>query len=126
MEEAFDRAKGMNPNNFAGESGYDPFYRTPLAFLVSHRRQTAQPGIEFANAAIVAYTMHLAATNRGLASVLLWFALETIRLRPDLEFEKALKLPDDFVPLLGVTVGVPQEPFFARSINMDKIKTDFV
>jgi nitroreductase len=126
MSEAFDRAKGMDPNNFAGESGYDPFYGSGTAFIVSHRRQTAQPGIEYANAAIAAYTMHLAATNRGLGSVLLWFVLETVRLRPELTFEKALQLPEDFVPLLGVTVGIPQEPLSARAIHTDRIQTTFV
>jgi hypothetical protein len=76
-----------------------------VVFIVSHRKQTVQPGIEFCNAAIAAYTMHQAATDLGLGSVLIWFILETIRLRPELGLGGRLGLPEDFEPLLGLAAG---------------------
>ncbi|MDR2487532.1 MAG: nitroreductase family protein [Clostridiales Family XIII bacterium] len=50
----------------------DPFYGAPVVILASHLEQSIQPGIEYSNVACVVLSMHLAATEMGLASVLLW------------------------------------------------------
>jgi hypothetical protein len=52
---------------------------------------------------------------------LLWFVLETIRLRPDIELEKAIGIPEDFEPLLGVAVGHATKPVTTHPTNKEKI-----
>lgn len=86
------------------------FYDAPAVIFISHRRQTAQPGIEWANVAVVATIMHLEATNLGLGSVFMWGALESMRLLPELDHTSVLELPDGFAPLLAVAIGYPLAP----------------
>ena len=104
----------------------DPFYAAPTVIFVSHRKQDAQPGIEFANVACVAMAMHLAATDLGLGSVLMWFALESMREIPALDHTAALGLPEGFVPLIGLAVGYPAKALIARESRTDKIATDML
>ena len=93
----------------------DPFYGAPAVIFISHRRQTLQPGIEDANAACVAQTLHLAACSQGLGSVLIWGVLEAMREIPELDHTGLLELPPDFEPLLGVAAGIPEIPVTERS-----------
>jgi nitroreductase len=95
-----------------------------VVIFVSHRNQTVQPGIEFANAACVVYSMHLAATELGLGSVFMWFALESMRELPELDHSRLLNLPDGFAPLMGIAVGHPAKPLRARPLNPDKISVN--
>ena len=85
------------------------FYGAPVVFFLSHRRQTLQPGIEWANVSAVAEQMHLAATDMGLGSCFMWGALESMRLFPELDHTALLELPEDFEPLLGLAVGYPAD-----------------
>jgi nitroreductase len=98
-------AAGVDLKARASQSSGPAFYGAPVVYIVSHRKLPAAPGITFCNAAIVAYTMHLAATDRGLGSVLIWGILEAVRLRPELGLYEKLGLPEDFEPLLGVVAG---------------------
>ena len=102
----------------AGEADTDPeagthqpnlFYGAPVVFFLSHRRQTLQPGIEWANVTAVAEQMHLAATDMGLGSCLMWGALESMRMFPELDHTALLELPENFEPLLGLAVGYPAD-----------------
>lgn len=88
---------------------FDPFYGAPLVIFISHRRQSLQPGIEYANAACVAETLHLAAGSLRLGSVMIWGALEAMREIPSLDHTDLLELPEDFQPVMGLAVGYPQE-----------------
>ena len=90
------------------------FYGAPAVFFLSHRRQTLQPGIEWANVSAVAQQMHLAATALGLGSCFMWGALESMRLFPELDHTALLELPEDFQPLLGLAVGYPADEPKAR------------
>ncbi len=83
------------------------FYGAPTVIFVSHRKQSVQPGIEWANASIVAHQMHLAATDMGLGSCYMWGALESMRMLPELDNSEELRLPPDFEPLIGLAVGIP-------------------
>ncbi|MDR2517554.1 MAG: nitroreductase family protein, partial [Spirochaetaceae bacterium] len=94
----------MKPETVPAAHFRDPFYGAPLVLFISHRNQTVQPGIEFANAACIAYSVHLAATELGLGSVFIWGALESMRLIPEMDNTRLLRLPDDFTPLLGVAI----------------------
>ncbi len=62
-----------------------------------HNRVAPQPGtaagIEYANTACVAMTMHLAAVNLGLGSVLAWGVFEAMRIYPELDNSSMLRLP---------------------------------
>ena len=105
---------------------FDPFYGAPLVIFVSHRRQKVQPGIEFSNVACVASLMHLAAANLGIGSVLMWFALESMREIPELDNTSALKLPEGFEPLLGLAVGHPARDIRTRELREDRMSVDFL
>ena len=102
----------------AGEADTDPeagtrkpnlFYGAPVVFFLSHRRQTLQPGIEWANVTAVAQQMHLAAVDMGLGSCFMWGALESMRMFPELDHTALLELPESFEPLLGLAVGYPAD-----------------
>ena len=99
----------------------DPFYAAPLVIFISHRKQDLQPGIEYANTACIAMSMHLAATALGLGSVLMWGSLEAMRVIPELDNTALLELPEDFEPLLGVAFGHTEKELVRRNIDPGKI-----
>ncbi len=83
------------------------FYDAPTVIFVSHRKQSLQPGIEWANVVSVVNQMHLEATNLGLGSCYMWGALESMRMLPELDHTDLLHLPDGLEPLFGLAVGYP-------------------
>ena len=97
--------KVASARKVARTPSFDPFYGAPAVVFVSHRAQDVQPGIEFANAAIAAYTMHLAATDLGLGSVLIWGATEAQWLYPDVSEAHLPDLPEGFATLMGLAIG---------------------
>lgn len=108
------------------EQRYDPFYGAPTVIFVSHRSQSLQPGIEFANVTSVIYSMHLAATALGLGSVFMWFALESMRELPALDHSPVLDLPEGFAPLLGLAVGHPAKELSPRDVKTDRITVNYL
>lgn len=119
-EIAGDTASVDAPKNF------NLFYDAPMVVFISHRRQTSQPGIEWANVAVVATIMHLEATNLGLGSVFMWGALESMRLFPELDHTAVLELPDGFAPLLALAVGYPHAPLEANQKKHEPMGVNFV
>jgi len=107
-------------------SKFDPFHGAPTVVFVSHRRQDLQPGIEWANAASIVLSMHLAATNLGLGSVFMWGSLEAMRVIPELDNTDVLNLPEGFEPLIGLAVGYPASPITARDIDLTKITVNYL
>ncbi len=105
---------------------FDPFYGAPAAIFISHRLQNLQPGIEYANAAIIAQDIHLAATDLGLSSVLIWGALEAMRVYPELDNTGILGLPEDFSPLMGVAVGYPAKAPAPRNLPADRMTVNYL
>ena len=104
----------------------DPFYHAPVVVFVSHRKQDLQPGIEWANAACVAYSMHLEATSLGLASCFMWGALESARVIPEHDNTSLLQLPEDFEPLIGVAIGHTAADVPARNLVPDKLGVNYL
>lgn len=102
------------------------FYDAPTVIFVSHRRQTLQPGIEWANAASVVNEMHLAATGMGLGSVYMWGALESMRMIPEKDHTELLELPDGFEPLIALAVGYPVDGLKERPISHKIITTNYI
>lgn len=107
-------------------SQMDPFFAAPAVIFVSHRKQEVQPGIEYCNAACVTLSMQLAAAELGLGSVFLWFALESMRLLPELDRTPLLRLPDGFEPLLGLAVGHPAAPADLRALSTDRLTVNYI
>ena len=107
-------------------SQVDPFFAAPAVIIVSHRKQEVQPGIEYCNVTCVTLAMQLAAVELGLGSVFLWFALESMRLLPELDRTPLLNLPDGFEPLLGLAVGHPAAPADLRALNTDKLSVNYI
>lgn len=105
---------------------YDPFYGAPTVIFVSHKKQDLQPGIEFANVALLAYSMHLAATDLGLGSVIMWFALESMRQIPEFDHTDLLNLPEGFEPLTGLAVGHPLKALAARAVKTDRLSINYL
>lgn len=114
------------PATEVGQKTYDPFYGAPTVIFVSHRKQDIQPGIEFSNVACITYSMHLAATNLGLGSVFMWFALESMREIPELDNTSVLNLPDNFEPLLGIAIGHPVKELNAKDLKTDRITVNYL
>ena len=108
------------------QGGFDPFYGAPVVFIVSHRKQDLQPGIEFSNVMSVAMMMHLEATELGLGSVFMWGSLEAMRMYPEYDRSSVLQLPQDFRPLLGLAVGYPAQPAESREIDPDKFTVNYL
>ena len=104
----------------------DPFYHAPVVVFVSHRKQDLQPGIEWANAACVAYSMHLEAASLGLASCFMWGALEAARVIPEHDKTALLQLPEDFEPLIGVAIGHAADDVSARNLTTGKIGVNYL
>ena len=102
------------------------FYDAPVVIFISHRKQTAQPGIEWANAAVLAAIMHLEAANPGLGSVFMWGALESMRLFPGLDHTSVQELPEGFAPLLALAVGQTLAPLEANKKKHPPIGVNYV
>ncbi|MDR2456293.1 MAG: nitroreductase family protein [Deltaproteobacteria bacterium] len=104
----------------------EPFYGAPVVIIVSHRKQSLQPGIEYANAASVVQTMHLAATSLGLGSVYAWGALEAMREAPELDKTALLNLPEGFEPLLGLMLGRSKTPLSEKALAPGKLPVTYI
>ncbi len=105
---------------------YDPFHGAPMVIFASHRKQTTQPGIEFADVTGIVFSMQMAATEMGLGSCYMWFALESMREMPEYDHTDLLQLPEDFEPLLGLAVGHRETPLPSIEISTDKITENFI
>lgn len=126
-------SSGKKLKEIAGETVSDEtpkrinlFYDAPTVIFISHRKQTAQPGIEWANAAVIAMIMHLEAANLGLGSVFMWGALESMRLIPELDHTSILDLPEGFMPLLALALGYPLTPLSPNKKAHAPIGVNFV
>jgi nitroreductase len=116
----------MKPEAISPAVIRDPFYGATAAIFISHKNQTVQPGIEFANAACVAFLVHLAATELGLGSVFIWGVLEAMREIPELDNSSLLDLPDGFMPLLGVAIGYTAKDLSPRELKSERITVNYL
>jgi nitroreductase len=126
LDKVFKRKVGGEIDPGKMPSKRKPFYGAPVVIIVSHRRQDLQPGIEFANCAVVVHTMHLAATNLGLGSVYVWGILESMREIPELDRTGLLELPENFAPLMGLMLGLPKVPLKDKAPTPDKIPINYI
>jgi len=125
-KETLKKIVGDVPGTERPRAVTDPFYAAPVVIFISHRKQDLQPGIEYANVACIALSMHLAATELGLGSVFMWGSLEAMRVLPELDNTAALELPEDFEPLLGVAFGHTANEPSARTVKSGKITLNYI
>lgn len=96
-------------------------YSAPTLILVSSKEAQA-PGIEHANAGCVLENMALAATDLGIASVVM--GAPVIAVKMDVDVCEALAIPDGFNAVLGIALGYatnPDEPAKEHKITIDRI-----
>lgn len=110
----------------AGAQKPNLFYGAPTVFFVSHRKQTLQPGIEYANVSTIINQMHLKATDMGLGSCYMWGALESMRMLPQLDHTELLQLPENFEPLIALAVGYPVKELEENPVAHEVISINYV
>ncbi len=99
----------------AERTNFNPFYSPNLLIIVSCQDDPSARGRDISNASCVVENMHLAATDLGLGSVILWGCIKVMAELPDIH--ELLQIPADFVPLVGLAVGHTTEA-------IDKAKAD--
>ncbi len=82
------------------------------------------PNVELANAACVIENMTLAATDSDIGSVYILGAL--CAFGADQSLVKELNLPEGFVPVSGIVLGYPSEPFTYEKGIKHTIKTNII
>lgn len=93
-------AKAMNMDS-------DPLYGAPTIVLVSSKEPIA-PGVDYTNAGAVIQNMLLAATDKGIGSVLIWGTALAVGAVDELR--KALAIPDGFNPVCSAALGYATSP----------------
>ena len=102
-----------------------PLYGAPTLVIVSSKKHSRIPNIEYANAACIIENMLLAATDLGLGSVFLWGFIGPLNASPDIL--NKLDIPEGFTPVSGVALGYPAEPLddekeLKKTISMNMVK----
>ncbi len=99
----------------ADRFNFNPFYTPNVLVVVSCLDDPSSKGRDISNATCVVENMHLAATDLGLGSVILWGCIKVMAELP--EIHQLLEIPEDFIPLAGLSVGHTTEA-------IDKAKPD--
>ena len=108
-----------------GKPDMHPLYGAPTLILVSSRKPA--PGMEnvaFSNAAIMAHSMALAATELGVGNCYIWGA--TAAMSRNDEILAQLGLPEGFIPCCSMCFGKTEELYKIREIPEDKISSTFI
>lgn len=110
---------------FFGNPEATPLYGAPCLIVVSTPiPDPAKGNVAYSNAAIIAQNMHLAATDLGLGSCLIWGAIVGLNANPELVAK--LGLPEGFTPCCAITLGETAETFEEKTIPADRIATDYI
>lgn len=80
----------------------NPFYGAPAVVLISSA-EPSLPGSEYVNAGCIAENMMLAATDKGIGSVIVWAAGMTAE--ADSDIKKSLAIPEGYKALFSVAFG---------------------
>ncbi len=112
-------------NEFFKTINAKPLYGAPCLILVSTKLSgTPMDKVPYSNAAVMAENMHLAATDIGLGSCLIWGAING--LNNDEELIKKLNLPAGHTPCCGVIIGETEEKITERTIPEDRITVSYI
>lgn len=108
-----------NAAKVMGNPDMHPLYGAPQLVLVSAKGDGALGNVEFSNAAIIVHNMALAATELGVGCCHIWGAIRTMEGNDALV--SRLKLPEGVVPCCALALGVTEEKYEHRDIQMDRI-----
>ncbi|MBE6949687.1 MAG: nitroreductase family protein [Ruminococcaceae bacterium] len=107
-----------------GDPELHPLYNAPTVILISSVvNEAPQDNVNYSNAAIIAHNMTLAATALGIGSCLIWGAVRTLNVEPELLHE--LNIPDGMRPCCAITLGHTDEIFEVRDVEENRIKTEY-
>lgn len=85
----------------------DPLYAAPTLVVICSKEPMG-PGMDYVNGACITENMLLAATDKGVDSVLLWSPGAAIE--SDAALKKDLGIPDGCKALFGVALGYAAKP----------------
>lgn len=123
-QDLMDQITGAAAKDF-GKPDLKPLYGAPTLVVVSSKKHSRIPNIEYANAACIIENMLLAATDLGLGSVFLWGFIGALNVSPDIL--NKLDIPEGFIPVSGVALGYPVESItevkeLKKTISMNIVK----
>ena len=123
-QDLMDQITGAAVKAF-GKPDLKPLYGAPTLVVVSSKKHSRIPNIEYANAACIIENMLLAATDLGLGSVFLWGFIDALNASPDIL--NKLDIPEGFIPVSGVALGYPVESItevkeLKKTISMNIVK----
>ncbi|MCD8150260.1 MAG: nitroreductase family protein [Clostridiales bacterium] len=114
-----------NAGNFFGDPSRHPLYGAPCLVLISTPIPDPAAGnVAYSNAAIMAETMALAATDLGIGSCLIWGAVAALNTNPDLVAK--LSLPEGHTVCCGIVLGETTDELAEREIPADRISVSCI
>ncbi len=110
---------------FFGDAERDTLYGAPCLIVISTPvPDPAEGNVPYSDCACMADHMHLAATDRGLGSCLIWGAIAGLNRKP--EVVAKLGLPKRHIPCCGVVIGETTDELVERDIPADRISVTFI
>ncbi len=105
---------------FFGDPERTPLYGAPCLIVISTvLGEPAMNNVPYSDAAVMADHMHLAATDRGLGSCLIWGAIAGLNTNPELVAK--LGLPAGQTPCCGIVIGETADELVERDIPTDRV-----
>lgn len=104
----------------------NPTYSAPTVIIVAVKlsEDSEITPISCTNVGVVVENMHLAATDLGLGSVILFGFIRAMNIQNLLG--PMINLPKGYAPVGGIGIGYPAEALSAREIPAEKIKTSYI
>ena len=108
---------------FMGDPSLRPTYDAPTVIIVSCDKAEPEE-MNYCSAACVVENLLLTAADMGLGGVYLMGCVRALQDRNDLQAE--MNIPDGFMPMAGMAVGVPAGELPARDLTTERIGSDIV
>lgn len=114
-----------NAAAFFGDPERRPLYGAPCFIVISTAvPNSPQCNIAYSNAAIMAESMTLAATDLKLGSCCIWGAIAALGTNPELTAK--LNLPEGHSACCGLVLGETNETIGDRDISADRISVSYI
>lgn len=108
-----------------GKPDMHPLYEAPMLILISTKKpEPMMENVSYSNAAIIAHNMALEATELNIGTCYIWGAVSALFGSP--ETMQKLKLPEEFIPCCGITLGKMNDEYRIREISLDKISKNVI
>ena len=106
-----------------GDPSLRPTYDAPTVIIVSCDKAEPEE-MNYCSAACVVENLLLTAADMGLGGVYLMGCVRALQDMNDLQAE--MNIPDGFMPMAGMAVGVPAGELPARDLTTERIGSDIV